>query len=399
MSQKTIRVLILYGGDAATEPRDKLVAWMAKKKNALKAEPYQVAWGIPHSDGAVADRVRDGILHADKAIALVTPDPRSEYGAPNVIEEIGRWIQAKGGQTLCVIRHTETKINSNMAGLVYLSFSGSIKEVFDDLRDFITDESAASDQERPRKDIDISTLDVQPGSTTKPGSSRIFSGSTDYALIQEHLYKKITIEEHEDITTIALDCSDPVDEEILRRLSRGEHVNLAYRHRLIRGSITSTKFSHTEGSTAVLSISSRHAHGGANNDVAWGGGGGMSADEVAKLRARRLLTGHPRRDPADPLGRLGLEMVVRGIGGELAVDDSPIPRYLNGHSRQDPKTWERLRLQLVRDLVLSSCVHSIRSLELRVNDGVLSHVTLKATRQMYTNVPPFEIIVDEDVHF
>src|SRR3954470_12857814 len=93
MTARKLRVLVLYGGDGATPPRNELVAWMVEKKS-LNADPHLVAWGTPHSQGSVADRVRQEIERADKAIAIVTKDERSEYGAPNVLEEIGRWLQA-----------------------------------------------------------------------------------------------------------------------------------------------------------------------------------------------------------------------------------------------------------------------------------------------------------------
>lgn len=57
-----------------------------------------------------------------KAIAIVMKDTRSSHGAPNVVEEIGRWLQAKGGRTLRVIRQEGTQINPNAVGLIWLSF-------------------------------------------------------------------------------------------------------------------------------------------------------------------------------------------------------------------------------------------------------------------------------------
>lgn len=76
MAVRKLRVLVLYGGDAATGPRNELVSWMVEKK-ALNVEPVQVAWGTAHSEGSVADRVKKEIDLADKAIAIVTKDTRS----------------------------------------------------------------------------------------------------------------------------------------------------------------------------------------------------------------------------------------------------------------------------------------------------------------------------------
>jgi hypothetical protein len=83
-----------YGGENATLPRAELIAWLATTKS-LNVEPFVVADDVPHSQGSVQDRVTNAIRQADKAIAVVTLDDRSKSGAPNVIEEIGRWLQGK----------------------------------------------------------------------------------------------------------------------------------------------------------------------------------------------------------------------------------------------------------------------------------------------------------------
>ncbi|MDQ3300589.1 MAG: hypothetical protein M3619_28750 [Myxococcota bacterium] len=95
MASGKLRALVLYGGDGATTARNELVAWMVEKK-ALNADPHLVAWGTPHSQGSVADRVKQEIERADKAIAIVTKDVRSEYGAPNVRLGAGSRPRAAG---------------------------------------------------------------------------------------------------------------------------------------------------------------------------------------------------------------------------------------------------------------------------------------------------------------
>ena len=97
------------------------MTWMFSHEE-LNAEPFVVADDVPHSEGSVNDRVTEALNRADKAIALVTPDLRSTHGAPNVTEEIGRWIQGRGGSTLCVVRQEGTEINSNLHGVVYAKF-------------------------------------------------------------------------------------------------------------------------------------------------------------------------------------------------------------------------------------------------------------------------------------
>ncbi len=69
-----LRVLVLYGGDAATNARHELQVWLAKP--SLNVEPRIVADDPPHSDGAVDERVDTAMEWADKAIANITPDER-----------------------------------------------------------------------------------------------------------------------------------------------------------------------------------------------------------------------------------------------------------------------------------------------------------------------------------
>ncbi len=134
-------VLVFYGGDTATNLRNELLAWL--RGPHIGADARLVAETAPHTEGAVDDRVDCAIEWADAAIAIITPDERTEYGAPNVIDEIGRWRGRKTKRTLCIVRQKGTKEYSNHNGIIYVGFESRIKEVFEDLRVFfrsVTDE-------------------------------------------------------------------------------------------------------------------------------------------------------------------------------------------------------------------------------------------------------------------
>lgn len=126
----TLKIAIFYGGEAATEPREALLNWLRRPQTATivgqTIEARKVADEIAHSHGAVDERVEQTLNWADKAIMLFTPDSRSEYGAPNLLEEYGRWRSKKGGQTMAVIRHHKVKIHSNATGLVYIGYNRDV---------------------------------------------------------------------------------------------------------------------------------------------------------------------------------------------------------------------------------------------------------------------------------
>jgi hypothetical protein len=303
MAARKLRVLVLYGGDAATAPRNELVSWMVEKK-ALNVEPVQVAWGTAHSDGTVADRVKKEIELADKAIAIVTTDTRSTHGAPNVVEEIGRWLQAKGGRTLCVIRQEGTQINSNAAGLIYLSFESRIREVFDDLRDFLADDGGASDAPSPT----ASPHRHPPRPRQRSLSLRIQTGfSSDSERI---------IEETPEAVTVVIACAEPADESAIRGLSRRTEIEVVYGNHVAQGVVSESRISHEAQAigTVVVSIQGRHQRQGFARDMSFGGPNGMSADEIAEQRARRILTGEPRARRNDMYGP---EMLIRGVGDAI----------------------------------------------------------------------------------
>lgn len=388
MAARKLRVLVLYGGDAATRPRDELVSWMVEKK-ALNVEPVQVAWGTAHSEGSVADRVKKEIDLADKAIAIVAKDTRSTHGAPNVSEEIGRWLQAKGGRTLCVIRQEGTQINSNAAGLVYLSFESRIREVFDDLREFLADDGSAADPSAPSSAV---------GPTVTPSSTITVASNPNWILIGLRAYQKIRVDETPEAVTAVVACAEPADESAIRGLSRRAEIEVVYGNHVAQGAVSESRISHEAQSigTVVVSIQDRHQQRGFGRDMSFGGPNGMSADEIAEQRARRLLTGEPRARKNDMYGP---EMLIRGVGDVIQVTESPISKLLFGRSRDERGTWERVRLELVRLLIVTNCVEHIDILSLQVANGKLVHIDFRGTRHVSSGYEPVVVEINEDVSF
>ena len=127
---KNLNVIVFYGGDNATSARDELLTWLKNIDvhiqlglgiNARKVSDW------PANSGSTVDkRVEEAIEWADKAVLLLTPDPRGESGAPNVLEEFGRWRGKKGGESMIVLRHKDVKPHSNARGLIYVKFHENI---------------------------------------------------------------------------------------------------------------------------------------------------------------------------------------------------------------------------------------------------------------------------------
>jgi hypothetical protein len=386
---RKLRVLVLYGGDAATAPRNELRTWLAAKKQ-LNIESTIVAEGVAHSEGTVDARVKAAIKAADKAIAIVTVDERSQYGAPNVLEEIGRWRGAKEDRDLCIIRQDGVLVNSNMGGVVYLSFQSRIKETFDDLRDFLMD----------RQPTDSEAETEPAASPVGSAFSMIVDSNISKALIDGQLYVTVRIEEVEERITVDIDCADGASESKVRALQRRARIEVTYGNHVARGVLEDCRFTHEAhmSATIVVSLRGQQDQNAHMHDAAWGGPGGMTADDIAEKRATRLLTGEPRATRLDPFGP---EILIRGgMHDGLQVDESPIPRIIARLPRKERTTWEHIRLELIRQLILSRAVERIERLSLTIKDDRLVHVSFRGTRhRYYSNIAPHVIDIDQDVDF
>ena len=144
-----LKVLVLYGGEEATKHRKALIEWLNSpalhKQIGRKIDARKVAEMVAHMEGSIDKRVEEMMNWADKGILLITRDDRSDYGAPNILEEFGRWIGQKGRQTALTLRQSGTKVHSNASGLVYVGFDDDvIGECRDRLVAFINDPIATT---------------------------------------------------------------------------------------------------------------------------------------------------------------------------------------------------------------------------------------------------------------
>jgi hypothetical protein len=125
---------------------------------------------------------------------------------------------------------------------------------------------------------------------------------------------------------------------------------------------------------------------------------GISADEVAEMRARRILLNEGQSRVGTDRERLNDLFMEHYIAGEqygLSVARSPFPR-LFGELRHDPATFlEAARLLAVLLLKLTHVVAHVYRLDLELIGGDRLAVTFEGQRrQVYSNVPATLINVE-----
>jgi hypothetical protein len=389
VAKKKLRILVLYGGDAATNPRNELMAWLARDSVNVKAK--LVAEDAPHSKGAVDDRVDKAIAEADKAIALLTPDARSPYGAPNVIDEIGRWRGAKSKETICLVRQDGVPVYSNHSGIVYVGFKERVKDAFDGIREFLLDTPSTSEKKPTTTDGTSGKKDF------------IVDSNANTALISGRQFSTSKIEDVQGRLTLIADKLDGADEAALRDLSkRHGEVEIAYGNTAVSASIEDVRITHGQGIQATLAcrVSERRSATIFEASVGIGFGKSLSADEIATMRATRILFNDP---PASKQANSfdSVEMFIKGgIHGAMEITESPIPHLLKELPRGERTTWEAVRLALIAHLKMSGTVEHIEKLKFSVRGGRLVRIEFRGRRaKPYVNAEAYVIDLDRKVNF
>jgi hypothetical protein len=382
MATENLRVLVLYGGDAATHPRHELLAWLLGP--TVRADARIVAEAPPHTAGTVDDRVGVAMDWADKAIALVTADARSTHGAPNVIDEIARWRERKSPSTLCILRQNDVLGYSNHGGVVYVSFESRVKEAFESLRVFLEDGLGSAGVRQPTRPL---------------GRDLVIDESPNMAIIADYRFRTSKIDELQSQLTAVLPDLDGEGEAVLRRLAGSRvRIEVAYGNTAIAGAVDECRFTREAVLTATLIVRRTERAQSVMHEMAWGGSGtsgSLTADEIAGLRASRILFD----DPAASANMFGPEMLIRGgLHGTMQIVSSPIPALLSQLPRFERDTWETVRLVLVHQLRMSGCVEHIERLRLTVREERLVRIEFRGRRsKYYNNVEPFLIDLDRTV--
>jgi hypothetical protein len=127
--------------------------------------------------------------------------------------------------------------------------------------------------------------------------------------------------------------------------------------------------------------------------------GGYSADDIAQLRARRILlndlrSGTGREDVVAYMNDSTLEVLIRGLNSPLQVNASPLPD-LFAQTGEDREAFIRIaRLLLVLYLRLSGTVEHVFALDLTFESDDRLRVDFEGQRaKKYTNEPAPRISV------
>ncbi len=243
---------------------------------------------------------------------------------------------------------------------------------------------------------------LSSGEESSLGRSLPIDSDPAVVLLLGRLYRCVKWDESvkELVVTVAPDSKG---ESLLRGTPLRSSISLAYKMQLVTGRLEQVQFT-TEGAKnlGILTIGkSDEQHRGSVGDAAWGGNPPLTANDIAVLRARRILTDQPEASKDQFRGFGGPESLIRGgYQDGLAIDRSPIPEFLASRDRNDQATWKELRLELVRQLIASRAVDNVEHLSLKISKGRLVRACLTGFRgRGYGGDFSGKIVVDEETDF
>jgi hypothetical protein len=277
--------------------------------------------------------------------------------------------------------------------LIYLSFESRIREVFDDLRDFLADGVPGAEAEATQPPGQGAPVHAAHTSTV----DFTIAASPSWVLVASRPYRRLRVDESGRTITATFVCDDPADEFAVRQLQQRSEIELAYAHHLARGVLSNSGITHDAQATGTVVVTLRdgYEHRGRHQEMSFGGPNGMSADEIAEQRAQRLLTGEPKARKNDVHGP---EMMIRGMG-DVQITESALPRLLASVDRTDRLAWELVRLELVRLLLLTNCVERIDRLALKIANGKLIEIDFQGTRHVSSGYEPFVVEIKQAVDY
>ncbi len=127
------------------------------------------------------------------------------------------------------------------------------------------------------------------------------------------------------------------------------------------------------------------------------GTAGKSADDIAELRARRILLDERLPVGLDHAEKVDntLEMLVQGLGTGRSVKASPLPALFQTLGRDRSRFLDAARLVAVLELHRTGTVEHILELDMRMEGSDSLRVHFQGQRRkIYTSAPAHEITVD-----
>jgi hypothetical protein len=184
----------------------------------------------------------------------------------------------------------------------------------------------------------------------------------------------------------------PADTRFLGKLRERDELLVAYGTTAVAGRVAELSHVFEKGnkvwSLTLEPVEQQFGPGGMEPSTS-----NLSADEIAVLRARRILFNEggskPRRsrssDPNDDL----IEMFVRGMSVPIEVESSPFPQLYQELQTDIPRFLAACKLTAVLYLCMTGTIESVDLLEVRHSAGVLK-IQFEGTRhRRYSNMAPY----------
>jgi len=118
---------------------------------------------------------------------------------------------------------------------------------------------------------------------------------------------------------------------------------------------------------------------------------GISKDQLAETRARRLLFNENPANKSMDFGAAAQEVFVRGLNTPIQVEGSVLPALFQTFGNQPARFMGIAWIDTVMRLRLSGCVVEVITLRLELEHGALKVQFHGRRRKEYTNQPAYEI--------
>lgn len=182
------------------------------------------------------------------------------------------------------------------------------------------------------------------------------------------------------------------------RKTGNQRVSVAYRSTAHLGQVTDLRQVLEEGKEIwILQIQpNRNGYGGGITEMAFEN---YSADDIAELRARRILLDEDipahGRTSRDQINKSMLASLVEGIQVPLQIKGSPFPGLYKSIGDDSEYFLAACRLFGVLFLRLSGVVEQVFKLELSLGNATILHVDFEGQRRhIYQNTDPPVIRVE-----
>lgn len=230
----------------------------------------------------------------------------------------------------------------------------------------------------------------------------MIDSNANAALVNGRRFSTSRIEDVQGRLTVIASELDGESEAALRDLSkRHGEVVIAYGNTAVSVDIEDVRITHGKSieATLISRVSDRRSGSMFESSIGIGNGKSLSADDIATMRASRILFNDPPR-PTQSNSFDSLEMFIKGgMQGAMEINESPIARLLERLPRRERAMWEVVRLTLLVHLRMSGTVEHVEKLRLTVRGGRLVRIEFRGRRaKRYVSEEPYLINFDRKVN-